>query len=38
MLLRAKELKRMLQERGVECADCFEKEDLARRIVERCSA
>lgn len=38
MLLRrrAKELKQMLVERGVDCSDCFEKEDLARRILERC--
>jgi len=38
MRMRATELKRMLQERGVPCADCFDKEALARRIVERCSA
>ncbi|GFR47543.1 hypothetical protein Agub_g9265 [Astrephomene gubernaculifera] len=34
--MRARELKALLQERGVECSDCFEKEDLVRRILERC--
>lgn len=32
-----KELKALLAERGVACADCLEKGDLAKRIVERCS-
>jgi hypothetical protein len=32
-----KELKAMLADRGVGCADCLEKGDLAKRIVERCS-
>ncbi len=36
MTLRAKELKAMLVDRGVDCSDCFEKADLARRILERC--
>lgn len=36
--LRAKELKAMLSARGVDCSDCFDKESLARRLVERCSA
>jgi len=36
MTKRAKELKAMLVERGVPCADVFEKEQLARRLVERC--
>ncbi|KAL6759054.1 Alpha/Beta hydrolase protein [Haematococcus lacustris] len=31
---RAKELKAMLLERGIKCDDCFEKEQLARRLVE----
>ena len=34
MALRAGALKRMLQERGVGCADCFDKEALARRLME----
>ncbi|KAG2436572.1 hypothetical protein HYH02_011509 [Chlamydomonas schloesseri] len=36
MTLRAKELKAILVDRGVDCSDCFEKADLAKRIVERC--
>ncbi len=36
MRLRARELKAMLVERGVRCDDVFEKEDLARRLLERC--
>ncbi|GLC36869.1 hypothetical protein PLESTB_000183900 [Pleodorina starrii] len=36
MAMRARELKAILLERGVDCSDCFEKADLARRIVERC--
>lgn len=32
-----RELKALLRERGVAHADCLEKADLARRIVERCS-
>jgi hypothetical protein len=32
-----KELKALLAERGVAHADCLEKGDLARRVVERCS-
>ncbi|KXS10826.1 thioredoxin-like protein [Gonapodya prolifera JEL478] len=32
-----KELKTILQDRGVYFADCVEKGDLAKRIVERCS-
>jgi hypothetical protein len=36
MGLRARELKAMLLERGISCADCFEKEELAARLIERC--
>ena len=36
MGLRVRELKQMLQESGVDSSDCFEKEELARRVVERC--
>ncbi|KXZ49234.1 hypothetical protein GPECTOR_22g826 [Gonium pectorale] len=36
MTKRAKELKAILVERGVDCSDCFEKADLAKRIMERC--
>lgn len=32
-----KELKALLTERGVKHADCLEKADLARRVVEACS-
>ena len=32
-----KELKGILLERGIPCADCLEKGDLAKRIVERCA-
>lgn len=38
MGMRAKELKRLLQEHGVDSSDCFEKEDLVRRVLERCTA
>lgn len=31
--LRAKELKGMLSERGIDSSDCFEKEELARRLL-----
>ncbi len=33
----AKELKGMLSDRGISTADCFEKGDLARKVVDRCS-
>lgn len=36
MGMRARELKAILVERGVDCSDCFEKQDLAKRIMERC--
>jgi hypothetical protein len=36
MGLRVRELKKLLQESGVDSADCFEKEELARRVLERC--
>ena len=32
-----RDLKALLTERGVAHADCLEKADLARRVVERCS-
>jgi hypothetical protein len=35
--MRASELKRILNDRGVPCKDCFDKESLARRVVERCA-
>jgi hypothetical protein len=38
MGLKARELKAMLVERGIECSDCFEKEELAARLVDRCGA
>lgn len=37
MQLSIKELKALLNERGVGHSDCLEKGDLARRVVERCS-
>ncbi len=33
-----RELKRMLVERGIDASDCFEKEELAKRLVQRCGA
>jgi hypothetical protein len=36
LALRASALKQMLKERGVACDDCFDKESLAKRVVERC--
>jgi hypothetical protein len=38
MSRRVAELKRMLEERGISSAGCFEKSDLARLILERCTA
>lgn len=37
MGMRVKELKRLLQEHGVDSSDCFEKEELVRRVLERCT-
>jgi hypothetical protein len=37
MGMRVRELKRLLQEHGVDSADCFEKEELVRRVMERCT-
>jgi hypothetical protein len=37
VLMRASALKAMLLERGIPCQDCFDKESLARRILEKCS-
>lgn len=37
MGMRAKELKRLLQEHGVDSSDCFEKEELVNRVLERCT-
>ncbi|KAG2495081.1 hypothetical protein HYH03_006692 [Edaphochlamys debaryana] len=37
MGMRAKELKAILVAARVDCSDCFEKEDLARRIMQRCN-
>jgi hypothetical protein len=34
MLRPAREIKKLLVERGVDCGDCFEKSDLAKRVVE----
>ncbi|PNH08844.1 hypothetical protein TSOC_004579 [Tetrabaena socialis] len=36
MAMRPRELKAILAERGVDCSDCVEKADLARRVLERC--
>jgi hypothetical protein len=38
MQMRVKELKRLLQEHGVDSSDCFEKEELVKRVLERCTA
>jgi hypothetical protein len=38
MSMRVKELKRLLQEHGVDSSDCFEKEELVKRVLERCTA
>jgi hypothetical protein len=38
MAMRVKELKRLLQEHGVDSSDCFEKEELVKRVLERCTA
>lgn len=35
---KASELKRMLMERNIPCSDCFEKADLAQRLLERCGS
>ena len=37
MGMRVKELKRLLQEHGVDSSDCFEKEELVKRVLERCT-
>jgi hypothetical protein len=37
MGMRVRELKRLLQEHGVDSADCFEKEELVKRVLERCT-
>lgn len=37
MNMRAKELKRLLQEHGVDSSDCFEKEELVKRVLEKCT-
>ncbi|PNH08846.1 hypothetical protein TSOC_004577 [Tetrabaena socialis] len=36
MAMRPRELKALLAARGVDCSDCVEKADLARRVLERC--
>ncbi|PNH03269.1 hypothetical protein TSOC_010686 [Tetrabaena socialis] len=36
MAMRPRELKALLAGRGVDCSDCVEKVDLARRVLERC--
>ncbi|MEW5313736.1 MAG: hypothetical protein WDW38_005277 [Sanguina aurantia] len=33
---RAREIKAMLVERGIDCSDCFEKEDLLKRVLRDC--
>lgn len=38
MAMRVKELKRLLQEHGVDSSDCYEKEELVKRILKRCTA
>jgi predicted HTH domain antitoxin len=38
MAMRVGELKRLLQEHGVPSNDCYEKEELVRRVLERCTA
>lgn len=38
MGMRVKELKRLLQEHGVDSSDCFEKEELVKRVLDRCTA
>ncbi|GAX85766.1 hypothetical protein CEUSTIGMA_g13181.t1 [Chlamydomonas eustigma] len=35
--MRASALKAILLERSIPCQDCFDKESLARRVLERCS-
>jgi hypothetical protein len=35
--LPARELKALLAERGVPFADCFEKADLVRKVIDRCT-
>jgi hypothetical protein len=37
MGMRVRELKRLLQEHGVDSSDCFEKEELVKRVLERCT-
>ena len=34
MMLKARELKALLRERGVDCSDCFEKEELVSRLLQ----
>jgi hypothetical protein len=38
MGMRVKELKRLLQEHNVDSSDCFEKEELVNRVLQRCTA
>ena len=38
MTMRASALKAMLMERGINCSDCFDKESLAKRLLEECMA
>lgn len=37
MGMRVRELKRLLQEHGVDSSDCFEKEELVKRVLQRCT-
>ena len=34
LMLTARELKALLRERGVDCSDCFEKEELVSRLLQ----
>eukprot|EP00775_Hariotina_reticulata_P004918 gene4918-5161_t len=38
MTMRVRELKRLLQEHGVDSSDCFEKDELVRRVLQKCTA
>lgn len=38
MGMRVKELKRLLQEHNIDSSDCFEKEELVNRVLQRCTA
>jgi hypothetical protein len=38
MGMRVRELKRLLQEHGVDSSDCFEKDELVRRVLQKCTA